>query len=646
MDDKPSPETPAKEFNSLDLSQLQDFSFGTQWSQDKVEAPGGKRPGREARERGDRRDDRPPRVGPGGDRPEPRKDRRTFRRPAGAPTAGEGLAAPRPEREHGPRPDRRGGLREGGPREGGPREGGRRFERGPRPNPIEERLPYVSPHYEVTFYPEDVSFTALAKTIRSSCRTFELFDIARTVIGKNDRFVAVVQPKSGPRDEATERGRKVHVALPAGLLFDSEEGAINHVVQHCMEAFFVTAQVEIDPPKGSYQVINKCGVTGALLGPPNYHRYNQLVQQHHAAHAAHLPLEVYRSRIQSVRDPEVVNQWLDSMKTVTRYTWKTGETAPGETAAASPAEAEAAPEVAPEPAEPATEAAPVAAPEVMTEAVPAPEAVAAPAVAGGPSFDNVEDARLHLLTQARDKVVRAVDSGRLHGNKLDLLPDGEIKRAVIGALERQRRFPLDTANALRGRLRREGFSIFKRGSKGVSFVCAVKRKFRVPGQTFAESIGELIHFIETHPQIKASELPERFLGLSLHAPEGAEQPVIAPEDQRRLAQMQGDLRWLVTEGYVTEFLDGSLFAPPVIPAPKAGGDPKKRDQADNHEDEEDAEPAAEEPAEPPSAEPTAEDAPVEAAAAEPASVEVTPEAAVPAEPAPAAPSSEEPKSSA
>jgi hypothetical protein len=28
--------------------------------------------------------------------------------------------------------------------------------------------------------------------------------------------------------------------------------------------------------------------------------------------------------------------------------------------------------------------------------------------------------------------------------------------------------------------------------------------------------------------------------------------------------MQGDLRWLVAEGYVTEFIDGRLFAPPPM----------------------------------------------------------------------------------
>ncbi len=203
-----------------------------------------------------------------------------------------------------------------------------------------------------------------------------------------------------------------------------------------------------------------------------------------------------------------------------------------------------------------------------------------------PSFDNYEDARTYLLTQARDKVVRQSDSARFHGNIAESLPDGEIRRAVEGALERQRRFPLDTANALRGRLRREHFTIFKKGSKGVSYVCAVKRKFRVPGQTFAESIGALISFIEANPMIRASELATKFLGLKLpakpasaepaagkpasgtpasgEAPATAAEPVLTIEERTKLSRMQGDLRWLVTEGYVTEFIDGRVFASPPI----------------------------------------------------------------------------------
>src|SRR5688572_15806366 len=76
MDDTPAKETPEKDFNKLDLSQLQGFSFGTQWTQDKSSPS-------ESRERSDR-----PRREGGGERRDgggapDRRDRRAFRKPAG-----------------------------------------------------------------------------------------------------------------------------------------------------------------------------------------------------------------------------------------------------------------------------------------------------------------------------------------------------------------------------------------------------------------------------------------------------------------------------------------------------------------------------------------------------------------------------------
>jgi hypothetical protein len=329
------------------------------------------------------------------------------------------------------------------------------------------------------------------------------------------------------------------------------------MAQH-LGQFFEQADVEIDPPKGNYQVINKCTITGELLGPPNYHRYNQIVQQHYAANIKRMSPEAFRSRIETVRDPEVVNQWLEKMKKITRYTWKTASKA-------------AKPAPAPESTGATEASADSREPNATAATVETPAATEAPVV---PTFDTVEDARLYLLTQVREKVVKAVETARFHGSVIETLPQGEIRRAVEGALERQRRFPLDTANGLRGRLRREHFTIFKKGSKGISYVCAVKRKFRTPGQTFSDSIGALISFIEVHPMVKASELATRFLGIEhpateTPAPAEAAAPAapaaeLTVEQRAKYARMQGDLRWLVTEGYVTEFIDGRLFAPPAM----------------------------------------------------------------------------------
>jgi len=548
MDETPAKETPGEGLNKIDLSQLHDFRFGTQWTEIKS-VPGG--PREPERDRAPRRDgggrgDGRPRGGGSG---EPRRDRRAFHRPGG-----EGAGAPAPGQAEG----RAGGDQGGAGRPAGEQrfgEGQRRPERGSFARPSESRegggerrwsgsrapqdfRPYLSPYFNIAFYPDDAGFSALVKAMRASCRTFELFEIARLILGKNDRFVVVAtrRPPEAPdaAPAAGKAGPPVFLSVADGVPFDSEEAALAHAMDRHLDRFFDVAAVEVEPPKGSFPFVNRCTLSGELLGPPNYHRYQQIVQQHHAAKFSRMPFEQYRERIETVRDPEVVNQWLEKMKKATRFTWKLG--AEGE-----------------------------------------------PAV----TFDSAEEARAHLLATARDRVVKAMDAARFPGKLIEALPAGEIRRAVEGHLERQRRFPLDTANALRGRLRREGFTIFKKGSKGISYVCAVKRKFRVPGQTFAESIGTLIGFIEANPMITVRELPRKLLGFAVPpipstppmpvpadvaAPAAAAgepaavpaEPALTVEQQEKLKRVTMDLHWLVHEGYVTEFADGRMFTPPPM----------------------------------------------------------------------------------
>jgi hypothetical protein len=108
------------------------------------------------------------------------------------------------------------------------------------------------------------------------------------------------------------------------------------------------------------------------------------------------------------------------------------------------------------------------------------------------------------------------------------------------------------------------------------------------------------------------------------------------EQAEKLRKMSNDLRWLVMEGYVTEFADGKLFAPPAM-APQSA---KKSDSGDDDHDPIDfpdapgpaavAAPAKAEaaPAEVPAEAPEA--AVTEPAAPEPAPSETNPESAAPA----------------
>ncbi len=646
--------TPAKDsneqgLNKIDLTQLQAFSFGTQWTEVKPVSPQRRDFDREPRER---RDD-------GGGRGAPARDRRSFQKPTGPMTGAPGAGAPAGGEGQGPGGDRRRfdrGPGPGGPRRdfrgGGDSRGGEfRGDRRETNQPF-DRAPYVSPYFAATCYPEDTGFAAMVKAVRTSCRTYQLFEITKAVLEKNDRFVIVVQrTKAAPSDKPAEgeapaapaKSSALYMSMPDHLPFETEDAAIQHVMANHLAQFFDVQDVEIEAPKGNFPIINKCGITGELLGPPNYHRYQQTIQQHHATRLDRMSFEKFRDNIVSVREPEVLALWQEKMKKATRYAWKTpapktASTPPMPVAATEPAAAAV------------TETAPAAesavAPETVTpaaEAAPAAEAPAPVAEVPAITFDSLEEARFYLLEHARDRVVRAVENVRFHGKMIEKLPPGEIRRAVEGHVERQRRFPLDTANALRGRLRREGFTIFKKGSRGVSFVCAVKRRFRVPGQVFSETITALIEHIEKNPMVHVKDLPKNFLSIDIAAalatatvPEGtpvsqAPFAVLPPDQSERLRKMSNDLRWLVTEGYVTEFSDGKLFAA----APMA---PQTGKKADEHGEEHDpvdfpdaSAPVAATPTPVAEAAPAAEAAPVAAEEVAP-----TDETALVAEVAPAA----------
>ncbi|WP_442887626.1 hypothetical protein [Congregicoccus parvus] len=379
--------------------------------------------------------------------------------------------------------------------------------------------------------------------MRASSRTYELFEIARLILGKLERCVVVYKRREVPGEPSTP----LFVSVPDGLPFPSEEEAIAHALEHAMGQLFTTETVEVEPPKGAFQFVNRCPITKDLLGPPNYHRYSQILQNHYNTRGIHMPFERYKASIEVVRDEEAVKAWVESMKTATRYTFK--EECPGEVTV----------------------------------------------------FDSPDEARSFLLRVFRDRIVRTMDTVRVAAKVVEAAGQTEAARAMHGMLDAQRRFPLDTANALRGRLRRENFHIFKRGAKGVTYVCAVRRRFRQVGQVFSDSINQLIEFLEKHPLIGVGELAPQMLGITppaapeTHAahPAGSDaasaeaaapEPVaeLSPEQKTALNRLALDLRWLVAEGYVAEYSDGRLFAHPMMEPERAGQSEGSRDGAEDH----------------------------------------------------------------
>ncbi|WP_269526571.1 hypothetical protein [Coraliomargarita parva] len=491
---------------ALDLQSLSGLDFGPSWADEKSNQSKYKD-----------YQGRPQRSGGKG------KPKGRDRRQGGAPI-----------RKGGPDSDR-GGR---GPRAGGER---RKFDRAPREQ--------FEPTVKVDIYPQDEAFDALIKRLRATARTYQLFEIAHLLLEKPERFVVVVSNKKS----ADGQTAPLFFSVPGHLPFETEEAAINHVLSNHLDLFFEIEEIEVEAPKGNFPMVNRCTLTGELLGPPNYHRYQEFVQRHYANRIQGMSYDHYLSKIETVKDEELIQAWMEAMKKGARYVLK--DRAEGE-----------------------------------------PEAL-----------ESLDAVRYFLLQHRKDKIVGSGESIRFAGRDIERLPKGNIRRSVETYVEQQQRFPLDSANNIRGRLRRHKFTVYKKGSKGVSFVCAVKRRFRDSQSTFTDSIGALIDFIEKNPNVPASKLPKLFIGIDTekHQPqklkmadessadagaaeategteaEAEETPVattpseikpkeeLSAEEQAKLNQLMLDLRWLITEGYVTEYGDGRLFAPEPMPEPKA-----------------------------------------------------------------------------
>ncbi|EDY84917.1 hypothetical protein VDG1235_4551 [Verrucomicrobiia bacterium DG1235] len=470
---KDSNEEPTKD--SIDLSDLKSFSFGTQWTASSKSSSdsGGGRFNKGGPRGGDRPNRRPGSSGP------PRKDRRPPR-----PTRSEGGPSDQSRQDQGSR---------------GGESGRRQFGRGGRhDNQRAPFHPYESQVFDICFYPDDNCFSAIIKAMRTNHLTYELFHVAKLFMEKPDRFIASItrKPIEGQKPE------KVFICASDNLPFASEEEVIGHAMAHHAEEYFNIEEVEVEPPSGNFPFVSRCPFTKVLLGPPNYHKYETNLRNHHMTRLPNMPFEKLQSSIETVREEEVVNEWLESQKKTTRYTAK--DVAEGQEAKV---------------------------------------------------FDSIEDAQGYLRTELRGKVVKQVNYARVSGSVLENFKNTEAFKAMDGERQRQQRFPLDTANAIRGRMRREKFSIYKKGSKGVTYVCSTKRNFRTPGQVMSPDLDRIIRFLEANQGLKSKDMPPLYEAWLKS--EGVEEPV----DEKKVVR---DLHWLVADGYVSHFEDDTLFAQPVL----------------------------------------------------------------------------------
>jgi hypothetical protein len=426
---------------------------------------------------------------------------------------------PREGRRGGPRPDSFGERR--GPRP--PRAGGGKFgdrkkgfsqrddrgERRERPEP-----PAPLPEITVTFLPDENGVESLARQIKVTGRAYPLFQIAQIVLQKPERYAVQLGVKKNA--DGTVKQPLFACALD-DTPWLSEDEAIAHVLKNHFATFYQAERTATEPPKGKYTFVAQCGMSGIILGPPNYHDYQNQLRKLHAERFSRMPFDAFKSRVKIVRDEEVVKKWIEDQSFKTEYT-----------------------------------------------CLNVPEPLKLP---------NLEEVEKHFRAVHKDTIIKPVESHTVGGVLSRNLRSRELQRLVRNDWERQKYFPLQLATGLSRQFSTHGLHFFKVNRTYTHVSVARPQFLDLETTPVSESIKRIVGHINTHPKCTRRQLIEA-LAPSPKKPtvievkpagqpaDGAEKPpeggTPSAEPTPEQTAIIADLHWLVHQGHVLEFADGRM----------------------------------------------------------------------------------------
>lgn len=332
---------------------------------------------------------------------------------------------PRPEGARGPRADRGGDRRDRFGRRPGP------------PRPPRESLPRLN--VQVSFLPDRERLALVVRDIQASRRAYPLIEIANRFLGREDLYLVKLElpaPAEGqPRQTFVQ-------CLECKRVFRVRANAEAHVLNEHLDKYFQVEETAVEPPAGNFACVARCGLSRELLGPPNYHGYNEKIQELWATRFAHLSKAEYLGHIETIRDEALVAQWKDSLRKQTVYRLK----------------------------------------EV-------PEGQEAKPLSKAEAQDWMRAGKVHPLLR---------ESGRclLPGTQTAKFDDSALRAAVTLALQKESRFPFTLSLALRPAFRHMHLHLFKLNARE-TYVTAVAPKPADLG-TAPAVVKEIAAFLEAH----------------------------------------------------------------------------------------------------------------------------------------------------
>lgn len=397
--------------------------------------------------------------------------------------------------------------------------------------------------------PDPAGVASLGRQIKLSGRAYPLMEVAGLVVQKPDRYEMTFRVIRG------NDGKTIQPLFVCSLddsIWLSEKEAQHHALKAHFDTFYQTDKQPCDPPKGVWTLV--AVFDDLVLGPPNYHGYQEKLRALHAQRAPRMPFEAFKSRVRIVKDETAVKQWLESQSHRLAYT---------------------------------------------TLNVPEPK-----------TLTSMAEVEVHFMETHAAGLVKEVSSWMLRREpNAPRLPE-PLQRVLRVTLDRERRFPIRTMTSLSGAFAQAGLQFFKRDKTVVHVAVARPHYLDLETTAVQPGLKRIIEFIDGNPNATRKKLLDALAPVSAPtpastpssgaeaSPEGAAAvppstdpanppteapaapiPAPAPEPTPEQQTVLSDLHWLVHQGHVIEFANGALEtakkpAPRPEPAPVAPRAPK------------------------------------------------------------------------
>ncbi len=320
-----------------------------------------------------------------------------------------------------------------------------RPERPPVPSRDEAARGRIELPILISFIPERRGLGPIADWLAGTRKAHSIESVAAMFLSKPDYFA--VKLESASMAGGAEPVRMYQCSL-CKAVFLEKDAAAAHVLAMHLDLFYKKEEVQVDPPKGNFQCVAQCRLSGELLGPPNYHGYNERVQEIHKAKFPNMPTEEYRKHIVNRKEPELLDEWKSGVCRQIRYSTI-------------------------EPAAPET-------------------------------FFRRADVDDHFIRKHADGVVKEGRRCIVPGTVIMGSSVTQLAAAVHDSWRREKRFSSKMGRALQPAFKHLGLHVFKAGDK-IPYVTAIRPNYLAPGHT-TEDMRKILDRLESSPLNSRLEL--------------------------------------------------------------------------------------------------------------------------------------------